>query len=180
MWGRWGRKGASIKRADVLTDVWPEPLLWRIDPNFPPGELTGIVRDAFDWWNLENSVWLFKEWAASSLVTGEPTRAPHVIATWLGADRSRLGPTAKASRLIHSDGTRELLFGVDWATRKTPAGVRNLARHEVGHALGFEHTDNVFSVMYPDCNWCPFTLDLYEAERREVVRFYGPPTMRTL
>jgi hypothetical protein len=79
---------------------------------------------------------------------------------------------ARAATRFH-DGWTQIVVGAAWSRLTLAAARENLIRHELLHALGFEHSNNPLSLMHPRVGWWPVRRGLLPGERDELRRVYG-------
>jgi hypothetical protein len=105
--------------------------------------------------------------------TGAPSRYTNRLLYIENVDPWAEGPRGVHAFTLQGDEYTSIgVFG-SWARLTFAAARENLIRHELLHALGFEHTSNPLSLMHPQVGWWPVRRGLLPGEREELRRVYG-------
>jgi hypothetical protein len=142
--------------------IWvQEPRADAYDPTW-----TALVREAFsDWGDL--GLPLFFTFTADS------ARA-QIIVTWEDRFAERMTGRTRWQHDQHGwivGGNIQLALHLPDGRRVTSEGVRAIARHEVGHLIGLDHTADTTSIMAAQV----FVTELNEADRRTARLVYDLP-----
>lgn len=153
---------------------WPdrrgEPMrIWvqepRTDPAYDPAWAT-LVRESFSVWDGFGLPLLFT-------FTPDSARA-EVHVTWVDRFAERM--TGRTKWRNDSNGwivgaSIEIALHLPDGRRVTSDGVQAIARHEVGHLIGLDHTADTTSIMAPQV----FVTELSDADRRTARLIYSLP-----
>ena len=134
-------------QAQVFAEL---PVSWTFDCAFPR-EMKADARDGFNYWNRILGHTVFEEITGCGVLSLLEHSTPRVFVTTV----TTMHPTHP-----HHIGTTTigLVGGVPrsgvlryyrpWLEHTSRAGRASVARHEVGHALGFEHSEVEWCLMY--------------------------------
>lgn len=156
-----GFKVDSYGRAQVFKDF---PVLWSFDCEFPE-TMKDDVRDGFQYWNDETERTIFVEATDCGVVALIDYDKPRVFVTSIPNFHPRnpeLIATTSTGIYNNVPRTAVVRFFGPWLTHPSSGGRASVARHEVGHVLGFEHADSTLCLMYPQMSmeyhrWKPMT-----------------------
>jgi hypothetical protein len=127
---------------------------------------TTLVREAFSEWG-DLGLPLFFTFTADS------ARA-QIIVTWVDRFAERMTGRTRWQHDQHGrivGGNIQLAMQLPDGRRVTSEGVRAIARHEVGHLIGLDHTADTTSIMAAQV----FVTELSEADRRTARLVYDLP-----
>jgi len=142
-----GFKHDSYGRPQVFNDF---PVLWSFDCEFPKN-MKEDVRDGFRYWNDETERPIFLEADDCGVVALINYSKPRVFVTSvMGFNPRSPNHIATTSTGIFDNVPRTAVvrFYKPWLEHASHGGRASVARHEVGHVLGFEHAESMFCLMY--------------------------------
>ena len=157
-----------------ITDV---PVVWGFTCDFP-SEYKGDVRGSFEWWDDMTAVDLFHERRCVDESVW-PERQMIVVA-WSKEDAhsTGFGTRGTAYRDVRSVDDRHLHSAKIRFWRKWFEDDRKyrltVARHEIGHALGFHHIPYKDRLMYRHTRAADGLKNLCDVEEEEFRSHYGP------
>jgi len=147
---------------------------WTFDHGFPES-LKGPIRRGFRYWNEQSGKKLFQEIpnrdsispATGVVVTMDPEHSPD--------DRFGESSTlAEVTRWFGRYGTQGAVMIVfkDFEVLGSEDEQESVARHEVGHIVGFNHFENPRCLMYAYVSGSRHPIGMCPAERRIFNRYY--------
>lgn len=146
---------------------------WQFSCDFPE-DFKNSARFGFDYWNMLAGRVVFTEQPC-----GEDILRNVVV---YYSDKSREGSdemhfTIAQTSFSFVGAIRTVTFFREWTAPENFMDTISVARHEVGHVLGFEHSDDKKCLMYPTIvekrkSWNAVAC---EEERRIFRRYYGRP-----
>lgn len=149
------------------------PITWKFSCDFPRG-MRDDVSDGFEYWDEQTDNGLFVELDCSQSVdiVIRHISKYHRIKTWWASTGTR-----KRHGNWHS---ANITFYKSWLenTKGSHEFRRSISRHEVGHALGFDHLPDTACIMYrwmntKDTSALTNTKQLCAYERNLFERYYG-------
>lgn len=126
------------------------PVLWSLDCAFPP-KTAPQARDAFRYWNLLLGWDLFQESEQCGAFGAAFRGSPFVLVAWFDAEHED-GPEIMGSAQTDGFGSTvesgRVGYYRSWSNALSDSVRLSAARHEVGHVVGFDHSDFKRCLMY--------------------------------
>lgn len=140
---------------------------------YPAGtspERQAILSRAFGYWNgVAGRYWLDGGALADDVTEGDG----YAVVKWRPTlDHGACGVTKYSWKPDGCMAKVVILLSEDCASRYTPGAFETVARHEIGHAMGFDHASHEEELMFPVLPGYGFARELSDAELEEVRTMY--------
>lgn len=146
------------------------PINWNFSCDFPIHDRPA-VREGFTYWNGVLGREVFKEADGCGLDVLMQTDIPRVTVLFMqgpNPTHPEILATANVGLFEGVPRSAVLRYYSPWAASTSMNSKRSVSRHEVGHVLGFEHSDFGNCLMYPKIDMVKYSRKPKQACNEEI------------